>query len=170
MKYIENNNIYLTRLSAEHQSDFINSAVDSQKIHVPFVSPPSNEVEFQNYVKKNDFERNFNLVALHKKENSLIGIVSLNEVVRGAFQNAFLGYYVFKPFQGQGLMRQSLQLIETYAKDELKLHRLEANIQPDNKRSILLVQSIGFVKEGYSKNYLKINDRWCDHERWAKIL
>ena len=47
------------------------------------------------------------------------------------------------------------------------LHRLEANIQPDNAASIALVRSCGFAREGYSPRYLKIGGRWRDHERWT---
>ena len=49
----------------------------------------------------------------------------------------------------------------------LKLHRLEANIQPTNAPSIGLARACGFAREGYSPRYLKIGGRWRDHERWA---
>jgi ribosomal-protein-alanine N-acetyltransferase len=49
------------------------------------------------------------------------------------------------------------------------LHRLEANIQPDNRASIQLVQRLGFRREGLSRRYLKIGGRWRDHERWAML-
>ena len=54
-----------------------------------------------------------------------------------------------------------------YAFGDLKLHRLEANIQPANGPSIRLVQSLGFRLEGLSPKYLKVSGRWRDHERWA---
>jgi ribosomal-protein-alanine N-acetyltransferase len=50
---------------------------------------------------------------------------------------------------------------------EVQLHRLEANIQPENLASVALVRACGFVQEGYSRRYLKIRGRWRDHERWA---
>jgi len=51
----------------------------------------------------------------------------------------------------------------------LRLHRLEANIQPENVASIALARTCGFNKEGYSPAYLKIGGRWRDHERWAIV-
>ena len=64
-------------------------------------------------------------------------------------------------------MRAGLSQVVRYAFSSLKMHRLEANIQPENIASIALVRSCGFLKEGYSPKYLKIGGRWRDHERWA---
>ena len=61
----------------------------------------------------------------------------------------------------------ALKLVMNKAFTELGLHRLEANIQPDNNDSIILVKHNGFRKEGFSPRYLRINDKWSDHERWA---
>ena len=66
-------------------------------------------------------------------------------------------------------MREGLQAVVRHAFKTLKLHRLEANIQPGNARSIALVKACGFRKEGYSPRYLKIAGRWRDHERWAIV-
>ena len=97
----------------------------------------------------------------------LIGCININEIVRGAFQSAFLGYYAFLPHNGKGLMKQALALVVSEAFHQLQLHRLEANIQPSNVASIALVKSLGFRLEGYSKRYLKIDGEWRDHERYA---
>jgi ribosomal-protein-alanine N-acetyltransferase len=67
-------------------------------------------------------------------------------------------------------MSEAIRLILRYAFNDLKLHRLEANIQPGNVASIALVRRAGFVLEGYSRRYLKISGRWRDHERWAILI
>jgi ribosomal-protein-alanine N-acetyltransferase len=64
-------------------------------------------------------------------------------------------------------MTETLRVFLSYIFKELKLHRIEANIQPGNAASIALVKRAGFKLEGYSPRYLKISGRWRDHERWA---
>jgi ribosomal-protein-alanine N-acetyltransferase len=64
-------------------------------------------------------------------------------------------------------MAEALAQVLDFAFGELGLHRLEANIQPGNARSIALVERLGFRKEGFSPRYLKIDGDWRDHERWA---
>jgi [ribosomal protein S5]-alanine N-acetyltransferase len=65
------------------------------------------------------------------------------------------------------MMTEGLRLTLKYAFKVLKLHRVEANIQPGNVASIKLVRRCGFKREGFSPKYLKIGGRWRDHERWA---
>src|SRR5439155_15351959 len=85
----------------------------------------------------------------------------------GPLQSAFLGYGGVAALSGQGYMSEGLRLLLRHVFEELRLHRIEANIQPDNERSLALVRRAGFVREGYSERYLRIGGRWRDHERWA---
>lgn len=102
--------------------------------------------------------------------HAIVGVVNVTNIIMGAFCSAYLGYYVFSGFERQGLMREGLMAVIGQARDMLELHRLEANIQPGNAASIALVQACGFSREGYSRQYLKINGEWRDHERWALVL
>jgi len=103
-----------------------------------------------------------------RKDNAHIaGVINISNMVLGSFRSGYLGYYLFAGHERQGLMREGLQTVVRQAFSSLKLHRLEANIQPGNAASIALVQSCGFAKEGFSPRYLKIAGRWRDHERWA---
>ncbi len=98
-----------------------------------------------------------------------MGQASLSEIIRGPLQQAFLGYWIGRPFVRQGYMGEALPLVLRVAFGELKLHRVEANIQPGNAASIALARRVGFRMEGYSPRYLQIRGAWADHERWAML-
>lgn len=132
----------------------------SASIHNPWTYAPKN---YESYL--NQEGRYFLCLA---ETSEIIGTFNISEIVRGNFQSAFLGYEIFFPHQGKGYMSKGLVLLLKEAFESLNLHRLEANIQPENIASIQLVSKAGFVKEGFSKNYLKVGGiEWKDHERWA---
>jgi ribosomal-protein-alanine N-acetyltransferase len=100
---------------------------------------------------------------------AICGVVTLSEIVFGAFRSAYVGYHGIEGFMRRGLMTAAVGQAVAFAFDELGLHRVEANIQPGNAASIALVRRLGFRLEGFSPRYLKINGAWRDHERWAKL-
>jgi len=93
--------------------------------------------------------------------------MNVSNMIMFGFRSGALGYYSFEPFAGQGYMAEGLHLVLLRAFGELGLHRLEANIQPGNTRSIAFVKAAGFRFEGFSPRFLKVGGRWRDHERWA---
>lgn len=95
------------------------------------------------------------------------GMVNINSVIRGRYQGASVGYAAFAPSAGRGYMTEGLALALRHAFGDLRLHRLEANIQPENTTSLALVRRLGFRYEGMSPDYLYINGAWRDHERWS---
>jgi ribosomal-protein-alanine N-acetyltransferase len=80
---------------------------------------------------------------------------------------AFPGYGALAGHAGQGPMTEALRPLLREAFTKLRLHRLEADVQPGNTASIALARRCGFQLEGFSPRYLKIRGRWRDHERWA---
>jgi ribosomal-protein-alanine N-acetyltransferase len=102
-----------------------------------------------------------------RADGRLAGFFNISEIVRRGLQSAFLGYGAVAGLEGRGYMTDGLRLVLDHAFGELGLHRLEANIQPANAASIALVSRCGFVREGFSEEYLKIDGEWRDHERWA---
>ncbi|HTM01479.1 MAG TPA: GNAT family protein [Candidatus Omnitrophota bacterium] len=107
------------------------------------------------------------LLVKRRDDGAVVGAVELSQIVLGVFRSAYLGYYLGAAYAGQGLMTEALALTLNHAFTTMGLHRVEANIQPDNAASLALVAKLGFVREGYSRRYLKIRGRWRDHERWA---
>lgn len=106
-------------------------------------------------------------LASQRGRGDLIGQVSLNNIARGAFLCAALGYWVGHRFAGRGYMTEAVRLAVSRAFGPMRLHRVEANIIPTNEPSRALVRRLGFRLEGLSPRFLRIAGRWQDHERWA---
>ncbi|ANC77312.1 alanine acetyltransferase [Fictibacillus phosphorivorans] len=94
----------------------------------------------------------------------LIGQIGLFKIERGPAQKGMVGYSLDKVHNGKGYMTQALSLLIDFAFHELKLHRIEAEVMPQNMGSIHLLLKAGFHKEGISKKNVKINGRWEDHQ------
>src|SRR3954467_873898 len=147
--------------------EFIDLGGASVALHRPWPSPPADAASYRRLLERNRADNFFALLARRTEDDAIVGLFEFSEVVRGSFQNAYLGYWVGGPYAGQGYMREGMALALRFAFAELRLHRVEANIQPGNKRSLALANGAGFKREGFSPRYLKIGGRWRDHERWA---
>ena len=110
------------------------------------------------------------LLVCRCEDHAIVGAFNIGEIVRGHFRSAYLGYYGFAPYAGSGYMSEGLELVLQVAFRVLKLHRVEANVQPTNRRSLALVRRAGFVREGYSPRYVRIAGRWRDHVRMALLV
>ena len=153
--------IYLRRSSETDIEELKNAFERSKLLHSKFVDEPGSYEEFIG-------QEHRYLVCLQSTDE-IVGFYNISEIVKGCFQSAYLGFAAFEPNQRKGFMSKGIQLLLRIAFDEINLHRLEANIQPDNIASKNLVKKANFVKEGYSVGYLKISNKWRDHERWAII-
>lgn len=97
-----------------------------------------------------------------KDDGMLLGTVSLMDISRGIFQNAYLGYRIFNIYWGQGYAQEACKAAIDIAFKQLDLHRIEAGISPRNKRSIKTAKALGLRKEGLSKRRLLVNKKWED--------
>ena len=134
-----------------------------------WAAPPSTAAAYRAYVGHLGKPTHQGHLVVLRSSGALVGVINLNEIVRGVFRSAYLGYYAFPPHVGRGYMSEGLRLVLGRAFGELGLHRVEANIQPENTASLALVRRLGFRREGFSPRYLKIAGRWRDHERWALL-
>ncbi|MCI8605455.1 MAG: GNAT family N-acetyltransferase [Hungatella sp.] len=99
----------------------------------------------------------------------IMGFVGLSNVVMGAFCSCFIGCQLDKDHLRQGFMTEAVNEVVRYAFGSLGLHRIEGNIMPRNKASIGVALKCGFVNEGLSKKYLKINGVWEDHLHFVRL-
>ena len=139
----------------------------SRAFHHPWITPPRTAAQFRRYVARSRTPAFVALLIRSNVDDAVLGSIELSQIARGAFQSAYLGYHIGAPFARHGYMREALRLVFHYAFGQLRLHRLEANIQPGNVASLALVEGLGFRLEGYSPRYLKLGGRWRDHQRWA---
>jgi len=163
-------NVLLRAPTSKDRAEFIGLNRASKRFHRGLVSPPITPVQFAAFLDRSNTETSICLFICLVTDGSIIGAITLSQIFRGGFQSGYLGYYVGARHANHGYMTEALELLLSYAFRTLKLHRLEANIQPGNIASIALVKRAGFRLEGYSKRYLKICGRWRDHERWAILV
>ena len=109
----------------------------------------------------------YDFIAFDKKNGQIIGHVSIMDISRGIFQNGYLGYGVLSHNWGKGYGTEMSKAAFEIAFKTLKLHRLEAGIEPSNKRSIALAKSLNMRKEGVSKRRLFLNEKWVDIALYA---
>jgi ribosomal-protein-alanine N-acetyltransferase len=159
--------VLVRRPRAGDQAEYIAGVRRSRKLHKPWVSPVASTAAFRARLARSRSPVSVAFFIILRESKALVGVVDVTEIVRGSFQSAYLGFFAFEPHAGRGLMREGLAQVIDQAFGDMGLHRLEANIQPGNDASRALVKALGFLQEGYSPRYLKINRRWKDHERWA---
>jgi [ribosomal protein S5]-alanine N-acetyltransferase len=104
-----------------------------------------------------------------RRNDTLIGGVTLSNLRRGASQCGELGYWIGKPHIGQGYMTEALTIIVAHSFSSLKLHRLEAACVPENEPSQRVLRRAGFRAEGLLREYLKIDGVWRDHQLYARL-
>ena len=100
----------------------------------------------------------------------LVGRVSLDNVVRGAWQNATIGYFVDQERNGHGIGTEAVRGAVDFAFTEAGLHRVQAGVMPRNVASIRVLEKVGFRLEGIAVRYLQINRVWEDHNMYAVTL
>jgi [ribosomal protein S5]-alanine N-acetyltransferase len=108
--------------------------------------------------KKNTFYS----LGVFDSAGSLIGGVSIMEVIRGISHTAYLGYRIFNNYWGLGYGKEAVQAVIDIGFRDIKLHRIEAGIEPRNSRSIRLAKALGMRREGLKKRAIFLRNQWVD--------
>jgi [ribosomal protein S5]-alanine N-acetyltransferase len=159
--------VRLRVLAREDRDEFLALARQSRQLHRPWTYPPERADQFDDLFARSRRDDFACLLAVAADDGAIAGVFTISQIVRGAFQSAYLGYYANARHAGQGMMREAMEQVLDHAFGPLALHRLEANIQPGNGPSIALARGAGFRLEGFSPRYLLIGGQWRDHERYA---
>ena len=170
--------VHLRRPRFSDSASFVAAVRASRSLHADWVQAPKSATRFAAYVRRFAGPKSkalasathVGLLVCRIEDDAPVGVFNLSEIVHGAFWSAYLGYYALAPHAGRGYMAEGLALTLRIAFRKLKLHRIEVNVQPGNRRSLSLVRAAGFTREGFSRRYVKIAGRWRDHERWAMLV
>lgn len=98
-----------------------------------------------------------------EEDEAVIGQCNFTQIFRGPFQACYVGFSIDRRLEGQGVMTEALQGAIAYVFGKLRLHRVMANHLPENERSARVLRRLGFVVEGYAREYLFIDGAWRDH-------
>jgi [ribosomal protein S5]-alanine N-acetyltransferase len=158
--------VFLEAPTARHADELVAAVRRSRRLHGQWTNAPSTREQYRDFLRRSRTASRISRL-VRTGDGELAGVVNVSEIILGSFRSAYLSYYALEPQQRRGYMRAGVSAMLRLAFRDYGLHRLEANIQPDNAPSLALARSVGFELEGYSPRYLKIAGRWRDHERWA---
>jgi ribosomal-protein-alanine N-acetyltransferase len=170
--------VYICAPRPRDVDDFLAAARASRRLHRAWVRAPETAAAYREYVARFGVRarrdpraaRHAGVLVRRVDDDAIVGVFNFSEIVRGSFHSAYLGYYALAPHAGAGLMADGLALALRFAFRTLALHRVEVNVQPRNVRSHALVLRAGFVREGFSRRYLRIGRQWRDHVRYAMLV
>lgn len=107
------------------------------------------------------------MVCPRENDDRIIGRIALGGVLLGAFQNAYLGYWIDVEHQGRGLMTEAVRGTTMFAFQTARLHRVQAAVMPRNASSQRVLEKVGYRREGTALRYLCIAGSWEDHVVFA---
>ncbi len=97
------------------------------------------------------------------------GQITVGAIARGSAKSAYLGYWIAEGLAGRGIMPTALALVVDHCFD-VGLHRVEANIRPENAASRRVVEKLGFRLEGSRARYIHIAGEWRNHVSYALTI
>lgn len=100
-------------------------------------------------------------------DGRLVGQLTLGTIVRGSLNSGYAGYWVDEAVAGRGVMPTALGLVVDHCFGPVRLHRVEANVRPENTASRRVVEKLGFREEGVRRRYLHIAGAYRDHICYA---
>jgi [ribosomal protein S5]-alanine N-acetyltransferase len=159
--------LQLTAPTEDRRGQVLDAMRRSRRLHRPWVYAPLTDAGYDRWLERQATDEFEGFLILRRSDDQLVGMCNLSQIVREPLQSAYIGFAAMEGFAGRGYMGAGVGLVLAQAFGRLRLHRIEANVQPANEASKALVSALGFVREGYSERYVKVGGRWRDHERWA---
>ena len=132
-----------------------------------FYAPAGQRAEIERDRQEWAADRTYAFAIVEAGTGAMRGRIALANVVRGAWENATLGYFVDEACGGRGLASEAVALTLRFAFGPCRLHRVQAAVMPHNARSRRVLEKNGFRREGFSPRYLRLDGAWRDHDLFA---
>ncbi len=155
VRILVKNRDYWAIYEPRHRDSYFTIAVQREKIRESIYQAREN--------------REYSFGIFSHDSNQLIGHISIYSIKRLPFLSALVGYSMDEEFIGRGIASEAVRLITTFGFEQLRLHRVEAYVAPDNVGSLRVLEKAGFEKEGLLKQFLFINGEWKDHYYYALL-
>ena len=119
----------------------------------------------------------YSIEKIHKEEmmmfiilvdENVAGMIDLHNINRSS-KRAEVGYWLSEKFEGYGIMTQAVDIIEKYFFNELKLHKLQIRVHPENYKSASVPQRLGYFKEATLVEHEVLNGEYIDLDIFAKL-
>jgi len=121
------------------------------------------------YAEERRLDHAYSFFLFKNGSGELMGGVTISNIRRSVAQTGTVGYWMGEPFAGQGYMTAGVRALVPHAFGPMRLRRLEAACLPHNAASIRLLEKVGFIREGYAREYLCIDGVWQDHLLFALL-
>jgi len=160
----------LRRPLADDRAEWValrESSLDHLLRWEPRLKVRSESERWESFFRTSDTEDRQRFLICRNEDGRMVGYIGLNGIRYGVLQSCDLGYWIGKAFTRNGYMTEGVLLAVRHAFGHMKLHRVEANIQPHNVASIGVARKAGLRFEGVALRFLQIDGKWCDHQRWA---
>lgn len=160
---------YLRKPAIGDADEFVDRVVQSAERLLPWVHAAADHGAFRSWIARGDRADIEQFLVCRREDDAIAGFVNLNNIVLGSLRSAAMGWAGFVPYAGCGHLTDAVAMVLEVAFTQLRLHRIEANIQPGNDRSRALAVRSSLALEGFSPSFLQIGGEWRDHERWAIV-
>lgn len=147
---------YLRKAAPADGREFVAAVVRHRGDLEPWVYAADSMSSYRQWVERGERPDNDQFLVCRRDDDAVVGFVNLNGISGGALRSASLGWASFLPQQPRGHLTDGVRMVFEVAFTQLRLHRLEANIQPGNERSRRLAVRCGFRYEGFSPRFLEI--------------
>ncbi|MGH7245174.1 MAG: GNAT family N-acetyltransferase [Phycisphaerales bacterium] len=162
--------VHLRRPTVRDRAEWVavrESSLDHLLPWEPRQKVRSESERWESFFSTSDTEDRQRFLICRNEDGRMVGYIGINGIRHGVLQSCDLGYWIGKEFTRKGYMTEAVVLAIRHAFGHMKLHRVEACVQPHNVASIGVIKKVGLRFEGVSLRFLQIDGKWCDHQRFA---